>query len=238
MSSNARINIRPLYLQVRDVLVDRILAGEWKPGIPTPTEHQLAAELNVSLGTVRRALKQMEDEFVINRQQGRGTFVNDQNTAQLALRFSNLYDLSDRQIEGDIIATETETGFPSAEEAKLLGIESSDSVIRVRRVRSHLSRKFAVEACVLPSSLFPSLPSDVGYYRIGALTQQNKLLISGGEEYVEAQMASEAIAGVLEIPKGEVVLTLNRFLRCTTGRVVEWRSASWHAQNIRYRSPV
>lgn len=220
------MNIRPLYLQVRDVLVDRILAGEWKPGIPTPTEHQLSAELNVSLGTVRRALKQMEAEFVINRQQGRGTFVNDQGTSQTALRFSHIYDFSGHHIEGDIVSTDTDTGPASDDEEMRLELQPGDFVIRVQRVRAHKSRNFADERCVLPSSLFSSLPADMGHYRIGSLTQQNGLLLSGGEEYVDAEVASERTADVLDIPKGEVVLTLDRVLRCTAGRVVEWRTAS------------
>src|SRR5262245_8474587 len=82
-----RFFTRPLYLQLRDTLAERIASGEWKPGRGIPNEVDLAREFNVSQGTVRRALELLERERVVTRQQGRGTFVN--GAQDLALRFDN-----------------------------------------------------------------------------------------------------------------------------------------------------
>ena len=51
-----RLTARPLYLQVRDALVARVTAGEWKPGGALPNEIHLAQEMQISVGTVRKAL--------------------------------------------------------------------------------------------------------------------------------------------------------------------------------------
>ena len=51
-----RLFMQPLYLQLRDALAERIASGEWKPGDVIPNEVDLARELNVSPGTVRRSL--------------------------------------------------------------------------------------------------------------------------------------------------------------------------------------
>jgi GntR family transcriptional regulator len=47
---------RALYLQVRDLLTDRIAQGTWKAGCHIPNEMDLAREVGVSTGTVRKAL--------------------------------------------------------------------------------------------------------------------------------------------------------------------------------------
>jgi GntR family transcriptional regulator len=50
---------RPLYLQVRDVLAERIVSGDLLPGSAIPSETDLAREIGVSAGTVRKALQLM-----------------------------------------------------------------------------------------------------------------------------------------------------------------------------------
>ncbi len=65
------------YALLRDVLVDAIASGHWKPGAQLPTEQELARETPFSLGTVQRALRSLVDEGIIVRRQGFGTFVAD-----------------------------------------------------------------------------------------------------------------------------------------------------------------
>ena len=52
-------NFRPLYAQVKDLLVQRLVRGDWGPGEPLPTETALAEEFKVSHGTVRKALDKL-----------------------------------------------------------------------------------------------------------------------------------------------------------------------------------
>lgn len=69
------LGFRPLYRQVRDVLVKRIADGVWQAGQALPSEPEIAADLGVSHGTVRKALDEMTAENLLVRRQGRGTFV-------------------------------------------------------------------------------------------------------------------------------------------------------------------
>ena len=54
--SAGRFLNRPLYLQLRDALAERIAGGDWKPGNAIPNESDLAREFGVSTGTMRKAL--------------------------------------------------------------------------------------------------------------------------------------------------------------------------------------
>lgn len=65
----------PLYAQVKQRLLDRIEAGELAEGAFLPPEPQLCEETGVSRITLRRAVKELCDEGILIRQQGRGTVV-------------------------------------------------------------------------------------------------------------------------------------------------------------------
>jgi GntR family transcriptional regulator len=67
----SHFSTRPLYLQLRDALAERVAAGEWKPGTAIPNESDLAREFGVSAGTMRKALDLLEDEHLVTRRQGR-----------------------------------------------------------------------------------------------------------------------------------------------------------------------
>jgi len=68
----SRFSTRPLYLQVRDALGERIAGGEWKPSTAIPNEGDLARQFGVSPGTMRKALDLLEAERLLTRRQGRG----------------------------------------------------------------------------------------------------------------------------------------------------------------------
>lgn len=78
---------RPLYTQIQDALVRRIVEGEWRPGELLPSEQALALQLGVSQGTIRKAMDALEAEKIIDRRQGKGTFVAELTQEQSVYRF-------------------------------------------------------------------------------------------------------------------------------------------------------
>ncbi len=71
----------PLYQQIVDGVRRAVSEGRLEPGIALPSFRVLAAELVVSLITVKRAYEDLEREGIIFRRQGLGTFVADQGDA-------------------------------------------------------------------------------------------------------------------------------------------------------------
>ena len=65
----------PLYIQLKQRLMEQIRLGEWKPGEKIPTEEEIQQTFDVSRTTVRQAMREIELEGKITRQPGRGTFV-------------------------------------------------------------------------------------------------------------------------------------------------------------------
>ena len=65
----------PRYYQVYSSLQDRIRAGEFRSGEALPSERQLVKDYGVSRITVIKAMDLLERDGLIERQQGRGSFV-------------------------------------------------------------------------------------------------------------------------------------------------------------------
>jgi GntR family transcriptional regulator len=66
---------RPMYLQIMEQIKQRIAVGDWAEGQAIPSIRQLAADLQVSVITVKRAYLELEREGVIVTQQGKGSQV-------------------------------------------------------------------------------------------------------------------------------------------------------------------
>lgn len=68
---------RPLYQLVKEAIRTAIDAGSFKPGEQIPSTKELGEQLSVSLVTAHRALQELVAAGVLQRAQGRGTFVHD-----------------------------------------------------------------------------------------------------------------------------------------------------------------
>ncbi len=75
----SQTDARPMYLQIMEQIRARIAAGDWAPGKELPSIRALAAGLNVSVITVKRAYLDLESEGVIVTRHGKGSFVADVN---------------------------------------------------------------------------------------------------------------------------------------------------------------
>ncbi len=68
----------PAYQRIKNAILDNIHSGKWQAGAAISTEMALAEEFSVSRMTVNRALKELSEERVLERRQGSGTFVAQQ----------------------------------------------------------------------------------------------------------------------------------------------------------------
>ena len=229
MLKTAPFSTRPLYLQVRDLLVARIATAEWKPGATLPNEVDLARELSVSPGTVRRALEEMEGERLIYRRQGRGTFVADHTSEELAIRYTNIRTSKGVRFAGEIALARLTAGEAQELEQKRLRLRPGAQVMRIHRVRQSAGVPFMVEDVTLPESLFPGLSgSQEVPHRITLLAQQFGLLLGRAEEQVRVSKADGEIAKELQVAKDTPILVLDRVVYTLDGRPVEWRSGKCH----------
>lgn len=148
---------QPLYAQVKALMMQRLIAGQWRPGEMLPSEFQLADLFGVSQGTVRKALDELAGENVVVRRQGRGTFVAEHDDHRALFHFFHLVgpDGERRLPESRLISVRK--GLAGRLEAGRLDIGRGAPVIRIRRIRLLDDRPAIAETIAVPQKLFPDL---------------------------------------------------------------------------------
>jgi GntR family transcriptional regulator len=206
------------------------------PNTAIPNEQDLARDGGVSAGTMRKALDLLESEGLVVRRQGRGTFVNDPASLMVAGRYSNFYGVGGNRIVGDIATLEVSQGVPNTAEGERLELAREDLVYRLRRVRSHLSKAFMVEAVVLPMALFPRLRElNLVSSSLTMIAWAHGILLGNASEAISPGVASSSVADVLRIDEGHPVLLLDRVISTRDGRFAEWRSAECTTTDTHYK---
>lgn len=88
----------PLYVQLREQILQAIGDGTLSPEARLPTMREVAVALKVDLNTVQRAYASLEREGVLETLRGRGTFVRAAPPVEPAHRAARLDDLAHRTI--------------------------------------------------------------------------------------------------------------------------------------------
>jgi len=114
-----------MYLQICEQIRLRIAAGDWEAGKELPSIRTLAADLLVSVITVKRAYLDLENDGLIVTRHGKGSFVAE--TRGLA------NELNVQKLEQHLQA--------AAEVARLLGLSDDELTTRMRRAKRRLDKK-------------------------------------------------------------------------------------------------
>lgn len=240
MRQGSPIDGRPLYVQVRDLLMERVRTGAWRPGMALPSEHELAAELGVSQGTVRKALDAMARDNILRRQQGRGTFVHEQTSEDVLFRFFQLFDDGGERIAPHGDGGALSEGPATRAEASRLKLAARAAVIRLTRERLRGGRPFIFETIVVPRALFPGLAgvSPVPNTLYDLFQRRFGITVMRADERITAVAAPRKVAARLEIPPGSPLLLVDRTAFDLDGRPIEWRVSYCHLVGGHYLSRV
>jgi len=219
----------PLYYQLENLLREKILSGTFAAGGRLPTESELIQQYGISRITVRQALTSLADEGLIERRQGRGTFVAERRTPRR--RFEGTIHLTGSLDE--LIAMAQDTPVKVLEmnrieadphEAELLGIEPGEPIFRFKRLRLREGTPYSVIVNYFPAEIGARFTreelSSGSISRI--LETKFGLRLSEARQQITATLADPHIAGLLEIPVGSALLSIERSVYTDTGRLVEF----------------
>ena len=88
---------KPRYLQLKELIIGQISAGELRPRDRVPSENELVDAAGVSRMTANRALRELNDEGYVERVAGVGTFVSDFKAVSHVLEVRNIADEIERR---------------------------------------------------------------------------------------------------------------------------------------------
>jgi GntR family transcriptional regulator len=225
----------PLYQQVADALAESIAQGVWKPGASIPNELELARQMGVSAGTMRKALDWLETNRLIVRRQGRGTFVEDHSNATGAHRYDLLRDADGNPLDLGYEVLSHELDAATEAERSKLALTAGDRVLRTRRVRHHRGQPRLYETTILAVKRFPRLNADeAANESIPVLAQKYGVILGQAVEELSLCPAGEEAGAALSLPASQVLVRFDRVVKSLAGAPVEWRVALGSLRNDYY----
>ena len=238
-SAAAPIGFRPLYQQVRDALLRRLAERIWQPGQLLPSEGQLAQELGVSPGTVRKALDALTADSLLVRRQGRGTFVAEHDDAQSIFRFFRLRSDSGAQGAPESRVLARAEGPADAAERARLALAPGAAVVRIERLRRLGGAPCIHERITAPAALFPGLADlDLPNTLYALYANRFGVTIARADERLKAVALGAREADLLGVPAGVPALAIDRVAIDLDGRPVEWRVSVCLTEVVHYRSDL
>ncbi|RYG73824.1 GntR family transcriptional regulator [Lentibacillus lipolyticus] len=152
-----KIDSRHLYLQVIDQIKNDIESGKYQPMQKLPSEFQLSKELGISRATLREALRILEEENILTRRHGVGTFVNPKPIFSSGIEQLNsvtyMIEQSGKTPGSQFLTTEFLES--TEDEQRKFAPREVDSLVKIERVRT--ADNAPVVFCIdkLPEGLVP-----------------------------------------------------------------------------------
>lgn len=186
----------PRHIQINEWLRKQIDTGIFKPQEKLPSENKLAKKFEVSRVTIRRALQSLENEDIIYRCQGLGSFVSDKRTSHNLVKLTDFNeDMATAGIEPSSIVKLFESVNAPDWLTDILQLEKGSKVLQIDRLRLGNGQPVAFDSTWMPifygqllkqndlndSTIYGILERDYdipvikGCYRMSAATADNQL---------------------------------------------------------------
>lgn len=228
----------PLHHQVYVVLRQQILEGNYPAERPMPSEQELSRLFKVSRITVRRALDRLQQEGLVTRARGRGTFaevplVPPMIQANLRGIFENLLAMG--------LKTKVQLvdfGYIPAppDVAAKLGLKSGAIVQRAVRVRHHQNVPFSHLTTYLPEDISRfCAESDLSEKPLLLLLERAGIKISAADQSISAKLADPIVASLLKVEAGSPLIWVKRLVLDQASRPVEYLHALYRPDIYEYQ---
>jgi GntR family transcriptional regulator len=232
----------PYYYQLRQILEAQVSGGALQVDDRLPSESALCDEFEVSRTVVRQALADLENEGLIRRVKGKGSFIAAPKTSEsLVQSLTSLHEdvqARGQRLRSRILRLEAEP--VSAHVATLLDLAPSDRIILLERLRLVNGLPWVVTTNHLPydlcsrildldmrdRSLYETLEDDLG------------IPLDHGWRSVDAALAGNTIGRHLGIGADAPVLRLTGVTFDTTGRPVEYFVSAHRGDSSRFQVDV
>jgi GntR family transcriptional regulator len=231
----------PLYQRLRDEIRSEI-GRRWRPGDAIPPEAELAKKHGVALGTMRKALDLLVSDGLLERFQGRGTFVRRPDFNASLFRFFRFQSAEgERRIPDSRIIRRQLLKAPSAV-AQALRLAARTEVIRLHRLRFVNEAPVLLEDIWLPKAKFePLLEIETIAYGNLLYPMYEKhcgQVVSSAEETLSVEVIDGPDAKLLRMRAGAPVIVIERTAYDFERVPVEWRRSFGPADQYRYHVEI
>jgi GntR family transcriptional regulator len=200
----------PKHTQLRSILLDRV-ETTLAPHAAIPPERKLMTKYGVSRSTVREAIRQLVEEGVLYRIQGKGTFVAGERVQSDLHLASFTEDMRRRGLVPATVVMAAALIDAPLEVRAALGLKSGAQVYQVERLRLAGGIPMAFERGFYPVALVPGLgEQDLTRSLYATFATEYGLRIDHAEQTAWAETADAPLADSLDTPPGTPLLVFRR----------------------------
>lgn len=228
--------------QKREQLKQNLLAliQQNADGGRLPPERELSERFDVARETLRRCLRELEAEGLLERKQGAGTFVSGQPVVKRPQLISFSEDMRARGFVPSSELLSTATVAAGAKLAQKLKLVPGSPLLEIRRLRMANDEPMALETVYLAQARLPDF--DPALLKSGSLYElldkQYGVQIRSASQQLQATVLNEEEAEMLEVPAFSPSLLVERITLSTKGDVVEYGKSLYRADRYRFELNV
>ena len=224
----------PLYSQLMGIIKRSISSGALAIGDLLPSEAELCRALNVSRNTVRQAIGELEDEGLVVRKRGRGTFVADPNTNRRGVRYSFTTEISSLGKVPSSTLVDFAVITPSREVCEKMELHEGTSVYCFTRVRNVDGEPLILETSYYPEYIYPNLTRELlethSFYSL--LYHVGVIPFSASDTY-EAVVLAPHEAQLLHCAPGSAAFFHQRRTTTENGHTYEYTTSYMRADRVK-----
>ncbi len=237
------MSAKPLYKTAVDFLKQGIDSGKWVPGDLLPSESQLSDNLSISVGTVRKAIDELEKEKLVYRHQGKGTYVSKIDFNRSLFHFFS-YGAGGESVETARIHKVTprrELVQGSAEICKHLQVPTGTDLVYIERIGYDDDEEpVLIEKCWWLADIVAGLEDEEVHIPdlfYALIAEKFGVHVTKAEETLTAQAANEKIATTLNIDVGSPLVVLLR-TAYARNKIIEYRITRGRPDRFSYKAEI
>lgn len=231
----------PLYQALENQIREKIDAGLLIPGDLIPSEPQLAEQMNVSQGTVKKAIDNLVWQGLLYRHQGKGTFVSSINLNNSLFRFFSYGDEKGHDVRVHKETTKRRLERGETDTCHQLNVKPGTQLLYIERTGYSADTPIFVEHSWWIADLVPGLENEqvhIPDLLYALIVEKYNLPIVRAEETLTARACDKPTAKLLKIKPDAPVVVLKRTTYTTGNRIVEVRTTLGRADMFSYKREI
>lgn len=231
----------PLYAQIKDVLRERILDGTYQPHEQLPSEAEMIAAFGVSRITIRQALADLQNEGLIYRLHGKGSFVSKPKAFQDLARLQGFGEAM-RQMGYETYARvlSVRNVKPSAQVQEKLRLGKRAHVTELQRLRFLNREPISLDITYVPTEIGARLArEDLATRDIFVILENDyRIALGHADLQIGSTLADETLGAQLKVEEGSPVLMIERLTHTADGAPLDYEHLFYRGDAFQYRMRV
>lgn len=224
----------PLYSQLIGIVQRAISSGALSVGDLLPSEAELCSAFNISRNTVRQAIGALEEDGLVVRKRGKGTFVTDPAARRKGVQYSFTTEIFQMGKTPSSTLVDFEVIVPPPFIAKLMELGPDVLVYRFTRVRNVDGEPLILETSYYPEYIYPNLTREqLATHSFYSLLYHVGIVPFSADDTYEAVVLDEKQSALLHCAPGTAAFRCERHTSTENGHIYECTTGYMRADRVR-----